>query len=1131
MGYLVQKTRVSSLTVGGVDYTSSLISWEVSDQSAQNNGFMTTAGTLVLGQRPGQTDLEDYDRNVFKRGAEVILDITDPGGSSYRHPRGLLYVVTVSYSVEAEQLEIAIGCKLTLLQLIDDHETLLPLAPIPLDPAQENLQSINGSFSSAGKILYQDNQGALTSRKFFDSDGFSGIEAGSWVSVLGETALQVEPLGASDAIPDQIDLTYQVPIGALAVDGTGRIDTVEEISNYFINYPVTVFERTPPPPDPDLAGDPPESNAPPSEVEEYLQKQSEQARKYLADKGVTAMLSGTVASGCGTGRRPNTISFSNNPDRTPDIACNGDWSTNRVDQYLPAIRTATSETHYGAPGAQVSYIKQTVYGPAVEANSQYYADKYAFCVADFGYGCNPSGNCPFEGMGRVLLSYSETFNEYDEDSNVLVRTTRDTYANKISAANTVDYRSGVNNGVPQDFDNNLSTSAMFRASRVVTDYYKEGNSNVELTTTYSSVASRGVGISTSGSLDALDGIRTTVRRESTTTTTLDLRPDTVNSPATATEEALEVILLNTNSFQAPPSEAGPYVVRQTIPVPLLSEDAAEIAGWVADYSYYLRGFTRGDLFGLRIGEALRTEIASSWYPGMPFRYVDTSNGKILAMRMDACSWGVTQDEAIVVTNGVWTGYSSGTLSMGSNLVGNSTPVLDTVPGTATPLTTPASGANAIYANVAVDSTSGSGTGMLVNIEVVNGGASTSDWIVTVVNPGEGYEVGDTITINNSTLQTLDPTVGTGDLTTTLTTGSVTPPPGPDAPPVIDDDIVGDSYSFSIDVHLALDTSMFSYFENPVVAPNPTDLTAKKEMTFIVFVAGAVVSAGDILETEGDGSIPVELSGALLVQDANVIDGDVFDPSNVDVSTPPIVTGDTQALLHFNGSLSDASGLSRTFTAENGATTSAVQAKFGTHSLLVSESGSVSTPANTDTGFDLGTKDFTIEMFLYPTAALSSSFNYEEILDCSGTGADWWDEAGWQLVTRRSTYTTLIEFSWYDVSDDQRRTFGATISDSASLMKPNEWNHLVVQRSYSSGRLAFWLNGRQVYDVVSTGAQEDIRSVSDKTNPILRIGANADETVGSYTGYEGYIDDVRIVTDGIRYDFGAGVITVPTSPLT
>ena len=69
--------------------------------------------------------------------------------------------------------------------------------------------------------------------------------------------------------------------------------------------------------------------------------------------------------------------------------------------------------------------------------------------------------------------------------------------------------------------------------------------------------------------------------------------------------------------------------------------------------------------------------------------------------------------------------------------------------------------------------------------------------------------------------------------------------------------------------------MFTYFDNPVIPPNPTDLNALMEMTFAPYVGGIVVGPGDLLETEGDGSIPLDLNGSIIVGDATIVDGDVF----------------------------------------------------------------------------------------------------------------------------------------------------------------------------------------------------------------------------------------------------------------
>ncbi len=71
---------------------------------------------------------------------------------------------------------------------------------------------------------------------------------------------------------------------------------------------------------------------------------------------------------------------------------------------------------------------------------------------------------------------------------------------------------------------------------------------------------------------------------------------------------------------------------------------------------------------------------------------------------------------------------------------------------------------AAYTNIPIDSTSGSGFSMTVDLEVTNSGATPADYVVTVNRPGYGYSPADTLTINNGTLAGLDVSVGAGDLT-------------------------------------------------------------------------------------------------------------------------------------------------------------------------------------------------------------------------------------------------------------------------------------------------------------------------------------------------------------------------------
>jgi hypothetical protein len=273
-------------------------------------------------------------------------------------------------------------------------------------------------------------------------------------------------------------------------------------------------------------------------------------------------------------------------------------------------------------------------------------------------------------MDEIELGHTETLNYYG-NANELVRTVQDVYSPTLSAAQPSDWRSGIANGAPQDFNQNLSTTEMFRSARIDTEYYQEGNANVQKATTFTSLASRGVGLG--GKLDALEGIKTVTIRRSSTNTTVDVTPDIINSSTTDTTEKSTRIVLFTGRYKAQPEEVGPYILEEQVPVPLLFDNQSEINSAVASYENYITRFVKGDAFGLQIAEAMRPEVATGWFPGMPFRYSDPKKGKVLAFRMDATSWGVSPTESAFVTNGMWIGYSNGTITIPDNVLGNSKP--------------------------------------------------------------------------------------------------------------------------------------------------------------------------------------------------------------------------------------------------------------------------------------------------------------------------------------------------------------------------------------------------------------------------------------------------------------------------
>jgi len=761
VAYLSNQTRVSSLLIGGVDYTSSMVEWTVSDQSAFKNGAIQTSGTLYLGSRPGGFDIADYERDDFRRGTVVTLDVTDPGGVAYRHPRGYLYIVSTAYDIEKEQLEVQLGCRLVLMALNEDVDDLLAIVPVGLDVAQRTYQNCSASFAAVGKYVYQDNTGALVSGVFFDGDGYDGVASGEWLSVLGLTTTAVSPLQGAEPIPDTVSLSYQVPADGLNEDGKGKIDTVETESYYFTKYPAVRFKRN---------GYSIVSL--PGGVVEITYKKP----VFVRTGRFTPSDSGS--SGCGNSPPPP----SSQEDGYWILACTQDWETVQEPLYLPTYSRETIKTYYSGPAGQVSRNLQELRGPAIEANGQYWADKYAYCRSLNAVQCLPDGDCPIEGMDERLLSYTDTVNYYGT-ANELIRTVVDNYLTVMSAAQPENWRSGNNNGFPQNFDQDFANNTdMYRSRRTDTTYYQEGSVNVEKVVTYESLATaRGAGIN--GIMDALRGVMTIQIRKSSTNTTVTEAPDRLNSPTTATKGRRIFVNLFIGRYKDLPPEAGPYVLEEQIPVPLLFNNEADITSAVNVYRDYIERFIKGDALGVQLSESLRTDITTNWKPGMPFRYYDSSKGKLMAMRMDATVWGVNAEESALTTNGVWIGDSDGSVVLPENLLGNS-----------------------------------------------------------------------------------KPDMGSG----------VTPPPAVVNPSVQGEtNVDSGSFVWNVDVHFGTKALPQAFGSDGVIPIIPDSYTESPQLMTGIYISGAVVGPGDLLETENDGSVPLDAQGSLVTVDSTIIVEDLF----------------------------------------------------------------------------------------------------------------------------------------------------------------------------------------------------------------------------------------------------------------
>lgn len=453
MSYYVNSSQLASISIGGEDVTSSVIEWTVSDSSLFNEGLMTTVGSLRLARTGLVQTLVDYKRTEYPRGTAVVTEVSLLDGTTVRHPRGLLYVISTSYDPENVELQVDLGCRIALASLTDNTSDLLQRVPLPLDAAQDDFSSISASFAAAGKYLYQDNQGNLVEGKFFEGNRYGEMTPGAWVSILGTTTNSVSPLQSGGAIPDKVSLSYEYPESTVSSDNTGRVDVTETTSEYFVQYPGVVYVR--------------------------------QNDGSIPDNISTEEPNPGYQNPCGNSPSPP-------PGNSQPGSCSGGFETVQSVITLPAKRLERSESHYGAVGAQISYTYKEVRGPALELNAQYFADAYAACRYSYATKCNPGGDCPMVGSENVLQSYTEEIYNYGADGE-LVSKVSDTYSNVLSAAREFNWRSGSVNGAPQGFTA-LKYTDMYLSQRKLEEYQKDQGGNLQTVTTFTSNAADGSGL-------------------------------------------------------------------------------------------------------------------------------------------------------------------------------------------------------------------------------------------------------------------------------------------------------------------------------------------------------------------------------------------------------------------------------------------------------------------------------------------------------------------------------------------------------------------------------------------------------------------------------------------------------------
>lgn len=621
MAWLINTTATPTILIDGVDYSANLIDLAISDSSAVNNGIITTQGRLKLGELPGQELLLDYGKKKFPRGAAVTIDLTQEGVTR-RHPRGSLLIVDSTYNGVDRTTELNVACLLTFYGLTDNIEPLRSFTVYDL-PEDAKYPDLNNALQTERAILYVDKNGTIQKRNFFGTDGLgSEKEAAEWVSVRDHTAIDSAPLGAGNVVPDLLKITY-----------TWLEDSTDD--------------------------DPLEEDESGTQYEQSLSESY-----YFLEHPANLKQTQTVCSTDAAGVKTCT---------TREV-----WDGKRT---FSVTKNTTERSYYGGPGGSLSQQISTTVGPAVEMNGSYYAELYSYEVAR--NGGNPSG-VPLRGIDAITQQTQERLYEYGAGGEV-TKTIDRTYRNILGAMTQTDWRASdtatyeqsdpealVVGGLQRGFATQVPTDTFYLSQQTTTTWqYFDDRTVEEARTLTSSADCNNVGIfakdgaRTPLELDAtVNGTETIERRTSLSGLVNPSQPPRVGdgSPLKVTKSAT----IENTSERYPITSAGSVFQELQLPYQDPNQDENEARRAATLFADHYRDLLEGDSAGLRVAEAMRPEIFDA-YPGQPFSFFDRTVSRLIKLRMNASSWGVSPTDAVFVTDGIYIGDSNGTVDIGSNV--------------------------------------------------------------------------------------------------------------------------------------------------------------------------------------------------------------------------------------------------------------------------------------------------------------------------------------------------------------------------------------------------------------------------------------------------------------------------------
>lgn len=268
------------------------------------------------------------------------------------------------------------------------------------------------------------------------------------------------------------------------------------------------------------------------------------------------------------------------------------------------------------------------------------------------------------------------------------------------------------------------------------------------------------------------------------------------------------------------------------------------------------------------------------------------------------------------------------------------------------------------------------------------------------------------------------------------------------------------------------------------------------------------SVSDSLDYYGQAT-QIGATGSLysgFISNYRIVKGTAVYTSTFTPPTSPLtaITNTTLLLSGTNAGVKDLTNLHNINTV--GTQISTTQTKYGSGSLYSSGStNSLYTTPHTNNW--LGTGDFTIEFWTYPTSQTSTAPHVISNYDPS----QGWSANTWAICAGHPQNSGKWSFFDFNIS-----SIGPTLSGTANV-SANTWQHIALVRNGTS--LKLYVNGTSVASTTSSTSLDN-STITSKYIRLFNDGTNSNPFVG-------YIDDLRITKGLARYTAN---FTPPTEAL-